>query len=46
MSKPPPDEPPRGGSDRASYIEWFVAWLIVIAAGAMLVSALAKLLQG
>ena len=51
MSKRPPDGPPdvrgaRGETDRATYIEWAVAWLIALAAGAMLIGALAKLLPG
>ena len=46
MRKRPPDGPSRGETDRATFIEWTVAWLIVFAAGAMLVDALAKLVPG
>ena len=46
MSDDPSDGPSRDKTDRATYIEWSVAWLIALAAGAMLVGALAKLLPG
>ena len=46
MSKPPSDGPSRDKTDRATFIEWKVAWLIALAAAAMLVGGLAKLVPG
>ena len=46
MSKRRPGKPLRDETERAPLVEWSLAWLMLLAAGVMLVGALARLTAG